>query len=58
MNTRRKLVIEWRFADNNPERLAEFAADFVRLKVDAFATASTEESGREFASPHLRERAR
>jgi putative ABC transport system substrate-binding protein len=27
-------VMEWRFADANPERYAEFAAEFLRLKVD------------------------
>src|SRR5206468_3273667 len=27
-------VMEWRFADANPERYSEFAAEFVQLKVD------------------------
>ena len=27
-------VMEWRFADAKPERYSEFAAEFVRLKVD------------------------
>jgi putative tryptophan/tyrosine transport system substrate-binding protein len=33
-------VIEWRFADGNYERFSEFAADFVRLKVDVFLVTS------------------
>jgi putative tryptophan/tyrosine transport system substrate-binding protein len=28
------IVMEWRFADAKPERYSEFAAEFVRLKVD------------------------
>lgn len=38
------LVLEWRFADNNLDRLPELAAELVRLKVDlivAVATPST-----------------
>jgi putative ABC transport system substrate-binding protein len=37
----RNLVVEWRFSDNNLERLPELAADLVRLKVDVIATQGT-----------------
>jgi len=33
------IVIEYRFADGKPERLAELAAELVRLKVDVIVTA-------------------
>jgi putative ABC transport system substrate-binding protein len=33
------LIIEWRFADGNPARLPELAADLVRLKVAVILTA-------------------
>ena len=29
-------VIEWRFAEGKYERFAEFAAEFVQLKIDIF----------------------
>jgi putative ABC transport system substrate-binding protein len=32
------LLIEWRFADNNPGRLAGLATELVRLKVDVIVT--------------------
>lgn len=35
----RDIVIEYRFADGKPERLAELAAELVRLKVDVIVTA-------------------
>ena len=35
----KNLVIEWRFADNNYERLPDLAAELVRLKVDVIVTA-------------------
>ena len=34
------IVIEWRFAEGISERYADFAAELVRLKVDAIVTAS------------------
>src|SRR4029450_11588405 len=34
------IVIEWRFVDGKPERYQDFAAELVRLKVDAIVTAS------------------
>jgi putative ABC transport system substrate-binding protein len=37
----KNLVVEWRFADNDGERLAESAAEFVRLKVDVIVTAGS-----------------
>jgi putative ABC transport system substrate-binding protein len=37
----RNIVIEWRYAEGSAERLAEFAAEFVSLKVDVVVTAST-----------------
>jgi putative ABC transport system substrate-binding protein len=37
----KNLTLEWRFADNNPARLAGFAEEFVRMKVDAIVAAST-----------------
>src|SRR6516164_5888239 len=36
------IAIEYRCADGRPERLAEIAAEFVRLKVDAIVAAGTE----------------
>ncbi|MFM9970796.1 MAG: ABC transporter substrate-binding protein [Burkholderiales bacterium] len=33
----KNLVIEWRFGDNNPERIRELAAELVRMKVDVLA---------------------
>ena len=30
----RNLTIEWRYADNQPERLAALAAELVQMKVD------------------------
>lgn len=38
----RNLSFEFRWADGNQERLAEFAADLVRLKVDAIVTRTTD----------------
>jgi putative ABC transport system substrate-binding protein len=35
------LAIEYRWAEGRPERFAEFAAEFVRLKVDVIVTAGT-----------------
>jgi putative ABC transport system substrate-binding protein len=37
----KNLAIEYRWAEGRPERFAEFAADFVRLKVDVIVTAGT-----------------
>ncbi|HXG81412.1 MAG TPA: ABC transporter substrate-binding protein [Sphingomicrobium sp.] len=37
----RTIAIEYRWADGRSERLAEFAAEFVRLKVDVIVTAGT-----------------
>jgi len=34
----KNLVIEWRFADNKPERLANLAAELVELKVEVIVT--------------------
>ena len=34
----KNLAIEWRFADNKPERLPDLAADLVNLKVDLIVT--------------------
>ncbi|SRR5712691_10210986 len=38
------LVIEYRYADNRPERIPEFAAELVRLKVDVIVTVGTRET--------------
>jgi putative tryptophan/tyrosine transport system substrate-binding protein len=35
------VTIEYRWAENRPERFAEFAAEFVRLKVDVIVTGGT-----------------
>ena len=35
----KNLVIEWRFADNKPDRLSDLAAELVQLKVDVLVTA-------------------
>jgi putative ABC transport system substrate-binding protein len=37
----RNIVIEWRFADNHPERLAALAAELVNLKVAIIVTNTT-----------------
>src|SRR6266513_2723104 len=37
----RNIAIKYRFAEGRSERLAEFAAEFVRLKVDIIATHAT-----------------
>ena len=37
----KNLVIEWRFADNEVERLSDLAAEFVRLKVDVIVAAGS-----------------
>src|SRR6516162_5455894 len=37
----RTVAIEYRWAEGRPERAAEIAAEFVRLKVDAFVTHGT-----------------
>jgi len=37
----RNVAIEYRWAEGRTERLAEFAADFVRLKVDVIVTSAT-----------------
>ncbi len=37
----KNLVIEWRFADNKPERLSALAAELVQLNVDVLVTVST-----------------
>ena len=37
----KNLVIEWRSAEGQAERLPELAAELVRLKVDVLATATT-----------------
>jgi putative ABC transport system substrate-binding protein len=34
------IIVEWRFVDGKPERYHDFAAELVRLKVDAIVTAS------------------
>jgi putative ABC transport system substrate-binding protein len=36
----KNIVIEWRYADGKLDRLDEFAAEFVRLKVDVIVTAA------------------
>src|SRR5262249_6941288 len=38
------VVIEYRYADNQPERIPVFAAELVRLKVDVLATSGTRET--------------
>ena len=38
----RNLAIEWRFADGKSERLADLAADLVRLKVDVIVSGSSQ----------------
>jgi putative ABC transport system substrate-binding protein len=38
------LVIEYRYANNQPERIPEFAAELARLKVDVIATMGTREA--------------
>src|SRR5262245_35384157 len=35
----KNIIIEWRFAEANPDRLRTFAAELVRLKVDVIVTA-------------------
>jgi putative ABC transport system substrate-binding protein len=40
----RNLIIEHRYANNQPERIPEFAAELVRLKVDVIVTAGTRET--------------
>ena len=37
----RNVAIEYRWAEGRTERLAEFAAEFVRLKVDVIVTSAT-----------------
>src|SRR5271170_5779491 len=37
----RTIAIEYRWSEGRPERYAEFAAEFVRLKVDAIVTVGT-----------------
>ena len=37
----RTIAIEYRWADGRSDRLAEFAAEFVRLKVDVIVTTGT-----------------
>jgi putative ABC transport system substrate-binding protein len=37
----KNLVIEWRFADNKPDRLPDLAAELARLSVDVLITAAT-----------------
>jgi putative ABC transport system substrate-binding protein len=37
----KNLAIEYRWAEGRPERFAEFAADFIRLKVDVIFTGGT-----------------
>lgn len=37
----KNLIIEWRFAEGNTDRLAELAAEFVRLKVDVIVLVGT-----------------
>ena len=34
----KNIVIEWRYADDRPDRVSELAAELVRLKVDAIVT--------------------
>ena len=36
----KNIIIEWRYADGKLDRLDEFAAEFVRLKVDVIVTAA------------------
>jgi putative tryptophan/tyrosine transport system substrate-binding protein len=40
----RNLVIEYRYADNQSERIREFATELVRLKVDVLVTVGTRET--------------
>ena len=40
-NEGRNIAIEYRWAEGRPERAAEIAAEFVRLKVDIIVTAGT-----------------
>jgi putative ABC transport system substrate-binding protein len=40
----RTIVIEHRWAEGRPERVAEIAAEFVRLKVDVIVTTSSNDS--------------
>jgi putative ABC transport system substrate-binding protein len=42
----RTVVIEYRWAEGLSQRIAEIAAEFVRLKVDVIVTAATELSSR------------
>ena len=37
----RTIVIEYRWSEGRPERYAEIAAEFVRLKVDVIVTVGT-----------------
>src|SRR5262245_54952315 len=37
----RNITVEYRWAEGRPERFAEIAAEFVRLKVDVIATSAT-----------------
>ncbi len=39
------LIIEWRFAEGQPERLAGMAAELVQLNVDVIVTAATQPTG-------------
>ena len=41
----KNLVIEWRFADNNGERLPSLAAELVQLKVDVIVAAANQAIG-------------
>jgi putative ABC transport system substrate-binding protein len=50
----RTVAIEYRWAEGRPERAAEIAAEFVRLKVDAFVTHG---SGGSIASTALKKSA-
>src|SRR5262249_48343994 len=37
----KNIVIEWRFAEGNPDRVPTFLADLVRLKADVIVTAGS-----------------
>jgi putative ABC transport system substrate-binding protein len=45
----RTVAIEHRWAQGRPERVAEIAAEFVRLKVDVIVTTSSRQIGARFA---------
>ena len=36
----KNIIIEWRYAEEKPDRLSEFVAELVRLKVDVIVSAA------------------